>query len=300
MKGQTPGSSFLSALPETDTVIQAIQKASSFLKRYAIASPQRMAEELVAHTLDIPRLRLYAISHQKLTARRRLVLAHHIRRAIEKEPLQYITGTAGFMGYDFKSDSRALIPRPETERLVERVLACEAVWAYPRPRIADIGTGSGCIAVTLAKHRPQGAYAGVDTSSQAITLARENAERLDVQERVHWHVGNLLSPLQPQSLNVVVANLPYIPTAAWAQLEASVRDYEPQEALDGGATGLSYIQELIEITPAFLLDRGRLFLEIDAQQVGDVTTLMTANGFQDIHVIQDLTGRDRIIEGTLP
>ncbi len=201
---------------------------------------------------------------------------------------------------DFLCDRRALVPRPETEQLAEWVLAWAPLWARPKPVVADVGTGSGCLAVTLALERPAARVLATDTSSDALALARENAARHGVGGRLWFRQQDLLAGQPPASLDAVVSNPPYVATADWARCAATVRDFEPRAALDGGPDGLAVIRRLVRQARDALAPGGALFLEIGDRQAGAVRALLEAAGFADACVRRDHAGRDRLLRAVRP
>ncbi len=240
--------------------------------------------------LELPLRRAKTLAE---TPARRLL--EGVERLCAGEPLQYVLGESDFMGYSLKCDARALIPRPETEQLVAWMLASRNLWRMPLPLIADVGVGSGCIAVALALQRPDGHYLAIDVSAAALELARENAARHNVQERIVFQQGNLLAGVPAQSLDAIAANLPYVRSADWAQLEQVVRDYEPRLALDGGADGLLLIRRLVREAGLVLRREGLLFLEVGAGQGAEVARLLSEAGFDPVELRADLAGVPRLI-----
>ncbi len=218
------------------------------------------------------------------------------RRLEAGEPVQYILGTTDFLGRTFKTDSRALIPRPETELLVEQALA-EVARA---PAAADVGTGSGCIVISLALARPEGRYLATDISAAALELARENAQALGAADRIRFVRADGLNGVPAASLDLVVSNPPYVSTAEWEQLPRDIRDREPRAALDGGADGLAVIRRLLPAARAALRPGGALLMEIGEDQAERVLSLARSAGFADPAVRKDLAGHDRIFRGIRP
>jgi len=211
------------------------------------------------------------------------------------EPLAYVLGSADFYGRPFFCDRRALIPRPETEQLLDLLLKDRSLWRRPRPRIAEVGVGSGCLVVTAAIERPAGRYIGTDLSPGALALARRNAARHRMASRIRLVRRDLLAGIRPSSLAAVVSNLPYIPTAEWRRLERGVKDFEPRAALDGGADGLSLIRRLLPQAHRALEPGGRLFLEIGDRHGPAARALAAAAGFRDAETRPDLAGRTRFL-----
>ncbi|MCX7590051.1 MAG: peptide chain release factor N(5)-glutamine methyltransferase [Kiritimatiellae bacterium] len=281
------------------TLKRVLDAATGYLAGKGVEEPRLASELLAARLLRCKRLEL--VLKQDLVLEERLVEAMRrgIRRLAAGEPVQYVLGETEFMGHVFKVDSRALIPRPETELLVEEVLACKPLWATGRPRIVDVGTGCGCIVISLALARPQGVYAALDVSEKTLELARENALRLGVADRIGFFREELADFVEPGGVDAIVANLPYIPTAHIEKLPVHIREHEPRWALDGGPDGLLHISTLIGDATIALKPGGFLFLEIGHDQAERVHTLMHEGGFEQIVVTKDYAGHDRIVKGVL-
>jgi release factor glutamine methyltransferase len=281
------------------TVLHILKVGAEFLEGKGIENPRLVCELLLSRLLGCERLELYLKHEDVLSEKKLAAMRRGIKRAADGEPVQYILGETGFMESVFKVDRRALIPRPETEMLVQHVLTCESLWKTETPTIVDVGTGSGCIVLSLAEARPKAKYLAVDTSDEALALARENAETLKLSERVHFVKADLSDIVEPESIDAVVANLPYIPSADCDQLSPEVRDHEPRSALDGGQDGLDIIRDVVQDAGIVLKSGGMLFLEIGDDQGAAVISLMKESGFSDAAVKQDLNGRDRVVLGRL-
>lgn len=276
-------------------LIEVLQSGADYLAGKGVETPRLVMEHLMAHVLKCPRLQLYIRFEAPIPEDTLVVLRGGIKRLGAGEPLQYVVGDVEFMGHRFVTDKRALIPRPDTEPLVNAVLACEALWTLDKPVIVDVGTGSGCIVVSLALARPGADYRAVDRSEAALDLARDNAARLGVAAGIGFQSGDLLSGFGPQSLDAVVANLPYITTADCAGLPRHIREHEPLSALDGGADGLDLIRRLIGEARSALRPGGPIFLEIGFDQAARVVDTLRSGAFRDPVVCQDLGGRDRVV-----
>ncbi len=255
------------------TTLEVINAAASYLAKHDIESPRLNAEHLLAHSLGKKRLDLYLEFDRPLSETDRAPLRDLIRRRGEGHPLQHLIGTTEFHGHEFLTDSRALIPRPETEQLVE--LAKSKI-QNPKSKIADVGTGSGVIAITLALALPEAAIHATDLSTDALALARENAARLSASN-VTFHETDLL-PTGSERYDAIVANLPYIPATDIPALSREVQ-HDPTAALDGGPDGLDPIRRLIDSAPARLTPGGHLLLEIGHNQADRVIDLCLATGF---------------------
>ena len=211
-----------------------------------------------------------------------------VRRRAAGEPLAHVTGVAGFRHLTLRSDRRALIPRPETEGLVGLVLAC-----VPRGRVADVGTGSGCIALSLATEGAYDEVVGIDLSLDALRLAAEN--RRSTGGRVSLVQGNLCDALRPDSLDALVSNPPYLTAEEYAGLDLSVRDWEPELALAGGSDGLDVIARLLDTGVAVVRPGGWLALEIDCARAALCARRAGAAGWTDVAIHADLFGRERYL-----
>lgn len=278
------------------TVLDVIRWTAARFAERGIASPRLDAELIVAHVLSLPRVQLYVQFDRPLSATELPDIRALIKRRQAGESVAYLVGKKEFWGLEFAVDARVLVPRPDTETLVEEArVRLEGVEA---PRIADIGTGSGALAVTLAKLRPDATVFASDISAAALEIARGNAERLGVT--VTFLEGDLAAPLAAHApFSLIVANLPYIPSADLAALPPEVR-VEPVLALDGGADGLDLVRRLVDAAPALLAPGGALALEIGAGQAAATAALLVAAGFVDPRTRQDLAGIDRVVSGGRP
>ena len=287
------------------TVKQVLDGGERFLSGKAVENPRLACELLLSRLLGCKRLDLYLKFDSPLSEKYLDAMRRGVTRVGQGEPVQYILGQTEFMGHLIMVDRRALIPRPETEILVETVLQSEHLWkavtddASDRPLIVDVGTGSGCIAVALALGRQHGVYIGLDTSEEALGLARENARAHGLADRIAFAHGELADCVEPETISAIVSNPPYIPTGEYEQLPPHIRDHEPKAALEAGPRGLAIIDPLIQDAACALRDGGLLFLEVGAGQAQSVASLMTAAGFVDVVVKPDLADRDRVVHGRL-
>jgi release factor glutamine methyltransferase len=252
--------------------------------------PRLEAEILLAHVLGASRVALLAHPERTLTTNQLADYRTIVRHRASNYPLPYLTGRVEFYGLEFEVTPEVLIPRPETETLVDLALA-------RRPAtIVDVGTGSGCIAVALAVHLPQTTVCAIDLSPAALAVAGRNAERHGVADRVQLMVGDVLSP-RPGPADLIASNPPYISAGDCASLPVSIRDHEPRLALDGGPDGLATVQQLLAQAPAVLNARGAILIEIGADQ-GEAASSLARTYFPQaaIRVHPDLAGRDRVLE----
>jgi release factor glutamine methyltransferase len=272
--------------------IQYLEQLRQRFTTAGIDNAKRVAEELLAHILECKPLEIY-LPDRTLTDEKSEQLESAVRRIEKGEPLQYVIGHVNFWGLKIKCDPRALIPRPETELLVEEIL-CSGAWVNNPATVVDVGTGTGCIAVTLATQRPDANFKAVDISSDALELARENARVHGLEDRIFWMKNHLLDFFAPESADVIVANLPYIASAEWEKLSSSIRDFEPQTALDSGPSGMELISELATQARYVLVPGGLLFLEFGYDQGLAVRSCLERLGYTDIEIKHDLTDHDRI------
>jgi len=290
----------------TKTLGEIIKASTAFLTGRGVDEAQMVCEILAARLFSCKPLELIALHGHALDERKLDAMRRGIKRVADGEPVQYVVGQTGFMGYMFKTDRRALIPRQDTEVLVEMVLKCAPLWQAPvndtagkRPVVVDIGTGSGCIVITLAKAHPEGGYLGLDVSEDALALARENAAALGVSDHVIFACAELCDVVEPGMVDAVVSNPPYIATQDYEKLPRMIRDFEPRQALDGGTEGLDILEAVVQDASMALRPDGWLFLETGWDQAGRVKNLMEATGFAGVTVTQDLGGRDRVVSGHL-
>ena len=285
-------------MSETWTIRRVLTWTSQHFEKRKVDSPRLTAEVLLAFVLKTDRVRLYVdldrpLSKDELGAFRAL-----IERRMAGEPTQYLTGVREFYNRPFKVDARVLIPRPETELLVEAVL--QRLPKDAPSRVLDVCVGSGCIAISIAAERPQATVVATDLSPDACALARENAEALKVADRVSILQGSLFEPVPPDALfDVVVSNPPYIATAEIDTLSAEVRR-EPRMALDGGPDGLMLIRRVVEGARRHLVPGGLLAMEIGETQGAALVEVLRAAGYADARVEKDLERRDRMAFGTQP
>lgn len=263
------------------TTRSLLEWMSGYFQERAVESPRLVGEILLAHVLQCDRMRLYMEVDRPASADELSTLRGLVKRAGQHEPVQYLTGTQAFFSREFVVNSAVLIPRPSTESLVRRVLRLIEGW--PSPRVADIGTGSGAIAITVALEHPGVQVIATDVSDDALQVAQENARHLGAEESVAFRRGNLFEALSESAASdaglwdVVVSNPPYISDAEWKAVDRNVAEYEPTIALRGGADGLDYLRELIAHGHRYLNPGGWIVLEIAASQAEAVLDLALAN-----------------------
>ena len=279
-------------------IAQLIESLEFRLSASGVDNARRVAEELLAEIFQCKPLEIYTESVPRhTTTAEKLTLIKRLEPMVVRiengEPLQYVIGHVDFWGIPLQCDARALIPRPETELLVEEVLSSK-IWEHRPATVVDVGTGTGCIAITLARHRPDADFIAVDLSAQALSLARENARQHQLEDRILWLENSLLDGFAAESADAVVANLPYIATEDWKALSPSVRDYEPQSALESGPSGMELIKQLATQARYVLVPGGLLFLEFGFDQGSMVLHCLERLGYLNIQIRHDLAGHDRI------
>lgn len=282
------------------TVREAFRWASGRLRAAGVARAASEAERLVRLVLGWPRERLFGYPEAVMPPDAEARLEVLVARRAAGEPLQYLIGEQEFYGRAFRVTPAVLIPRPETEVLVESVLAAaDAMWPPDAALSAvDVGTGSGAIAVTLAAERPRWQVWAVDLSADALAVAQENAARHGVATRITFAHGSWLGPLRRtgRRVQVIVSNPPYIPTADIAGLQREVRDHEPRLALDGGADGLDAYRSLARELPDIVDRRAVVAVEVGAGQAEAVAGLFRATDlFSRITITPDLAGIPRVV-----
>jgi release factor glutamine methyltransferase len=275
------------------TVLELLQTTTAYFGKKGVEQPRLSIEHLLADSLGKKRIELYLEFDRSLSALELGPLREKVRRRAEGEPLQHLLGHWDFYGRTFKTDKRALIPRPETELLVETLLKEVANCGEPASRLVDVGTGSGVLAITLALERPELEVFALDLSEDALALARENAERLGVLDRVAFHRSDLLEGIEGP-FHWIVANLPYIPTSDLNRLQREVK-FDPGLALDGGKDGLTIIKRLIESVPGKIASNGMIALEIGQGQSQRVLGFLADQNYRDISIKKDYQGVERLL-----
>ncbi len=275
------------------TVLEIIKKTTEFFAGKGIESPRLNAELLIGHALGRKRMQLYLEFERPLAEVELEKIRPLVRRRALHEPVQYITGETDFYGLKLKVDRRALIPRPETEQLVEHVVAARA--SRPPTRILDLGTGSGAIALALAQAFPAVVVFAIDRSEEALTLARENAASANLTERVTFVLSDWYKTVPAERFDVVVSNPPYLTADETAQAAWEVRGFEPPQALISADEGLADLLTIIQGAAPFLVPGGLLALETGIAHHARLRTEMAAAGFSGIESKQDLAGRDRFV-----
>lgn len=272
------------------TVLEVLQRSTEFFKKRKIDNPRLNAEHLLAHSLGKKRIELYLEFERQLEESDLAPLRDLTRRRGEGEPLQHLLGTVEFCGHVFKIDKRALVPRPETEELVELL---KAKIANRASRIVDVGTGSGVIALSLAAAMPEAKMTAIDLSDDALSLAQANAAQLGLTNSIDFRKGDLLEGVS-ERFDLIVANLPYIAMQDRQSLSREVL-HDPEVALFGGERGDEIIRALITQAPAHLQPNGLLALEIGLNQSETLTQFLTEKNFHDIETKRDYQSLPRFL-----
>ncbi len=252
---------------------------------------------LLSHVLGCERIGLYMDLDRPVSELERAAFRDLVERAVSDEPVQYLVGEGHFYSMRFEVNREVLIPRPCTEMLVEHVVEhSKHVPGHKHAVIADIGTGSGCIGISIAKHLPDCHVVAVDISEGALGVARRNAERHGVMDRMEFRCGDLYEGVKGERFDFVVSNPPYISDAEWEDVEANVKDYEPEGATRGGEDGLAVLRPLIGGAREYLKEGGQLVVEIAASQGGVVKRLVEVNdGLREGRVLRDFEGHERML-----
>lgn len=276
------------------TILEILRWTTEFFREKQIDNPRLTAEVLLAHTLQKDRMYLYVHFDQPLHADERAGFRGLIKQRVQGIPTQYLVGKQEFWSLNFKVTPDVLIPRPETEHLVESAIKLSK--EFPNPAIVDIGTGSGIIAISLKKELPHATIHASDLSERALAIAKQNAAALlDGDNVITFHHGDLFAPLSGLTFDLIVSNPPYITANDYAGLAREVKDHEPKLALYAGEKGLDVYRRLISDAVIHLNPGGYMLVEIGYGQKEDVTAIFLESGF-DIHeVIPDYAGIDRVV-----
>ena len=279
------------------TIGEALHALTGRLRSAGQDDADSVAEMAVGHVLGVRPLDVHLRAREPLDPHAAHAVGRLAERLARHEPIQYVTGRAWFAGMAFEADARALIPRPETEMLLHELRDNPRLQRLPHPDLADVGTGSGIIAIALARAFPAARILALDSSADALDLARANARRHRVTGRITLRRGDLLAGLPPGSLDAVAANLPYVATADLQGLAPRVARFEPRSALDGGPDGLAVIRRLVPQAAAALRPGGLLAMEIGESQGPPVLALLRGHGFVEPTLRRDLAGHDRLVRG---
>jgi len=275
-------------------IAETLKNATEILQSSGIAEPRREANSLLAFALRKDKTFLIAHPEYELTADEKTDFQSFLERRAKREPFQYITGKQEFYGLDFIVTPDVLIPRPETEMIVENAL--EILKLRKGARFCEIGAGSGCISVSILHNVRTASAIGLDVSEKALEIAKKNAEKHRVSERLDLKISDVFSGLTDEKFDLIVSNPPYIPRRDIENLQAEVRDFEPLNALTDGGAGLSIIEKIITGAPKFLKPRGFLLMEIGFGQAEDVKQMFDAKIRQAVEILPDLQRIGRMVK----
>jgi release factor glutamine methyltransferase len=281
-------------MTEEWTVRRVLDWTTTHLKQHGSETPRLDAEILLAHARGCRRIELYTRFDEPLSDDERTVMRDLTKRRARSEPVAYLVGHREFFSLDFRVTPDVLIPRPDTETLVVELL--DAARAIEAPRILDLGTGSGCIAVAAAINCPSSRIAATDLSEKALAIARQNAEAHGMSDRIRFLQGDLFAPLsEVEQFDVIASNAPYIADSERDTLQNDVRSYEPHAALFAGPVGTEILFRIIDEAASHLGPGGWLILEISPEQAAPVRQRIESKGYQDVRVVKDAAGLLRVV-----
>ncbi len=276
-------------------ISDTLKIAAEILRQSGIAEPRREANSLLAFTLQKDKTFLIAYSEYELSGEEETRFRAFLRRRANREPFQYITGKQEFYGLDFEVTEDVLIPRPETELIVEN-----AIKLLPENgRFCEVGIGSGCISVSILHEVKTASAIGSDVSESALQIAGKNAETHNVFDRLELKISDVFDILQTEKFDLIVSNPPYISSKNIRNLQMEVRDFEPLSALTDGADGLSIIKKIIDDAPKFLKPQGFLLMEIGFGQADEVKKMFSPKIWQSVEILPDLQNIPRIVKANL-
>ncbi len=277
-------------------LLDILLQTSTFFANKGIENARLQAEILLADVLDMRRLDLYLEFELALTINEVDAYRAHVKQRLDGKPVQYITGESGFRELTLNVSQAVLIPRPETEIVVQAAL--DRLADLPSPRVLDLGCGSGAIALSIAREHPTAQITATDISPQALEVTQQNAERNSLAERLTLLCGDLFAPLPSAPFDAIISNPPYVCHNDIATLSPEVRDHEPHQALDGGADGLDFYRRIASESHAFLTPTGFLCLEAGDAQSSAVVSLLTDAGFSQTEIHPDLNDVPRVVLAT--
>ena len=268
--------------------------SQSQLAEAGVNSPRLDSEIILAHTLNLSRTDLWTQDKRVLSESEKKIAKKNVERRLNREPVSLIVGHQEFWSLDFVVDGNVLTPRPETELVIETALNCIS---SRNARILDLGTGSGALAVTMAKEVPECKVSAIDIDPNTLSIAKENAVRHGVADRIEFFCEDLIKSAWSGYFSIILSNPPYIKSADIKKIMPEVQNYEPEKALDGGITGLAFYRAIIPMAIDRLEENGFLILEIGHDQADEVTALLNNfSCYQNIKVIQDYSGYDRVVK----
>lgn len=278
-------------------VAETLKKVAEILRENGVAEPAREAASLLAFALGKDKTFLIAHSEYRLSGEEEALFRGFVRRRAAREPFQYITGVQEFYGLEFIVTPDVLIPRPETELIVEN--AIEILSRAENPIFCEVGVGSGCISAAILHELETARGVGLDVSENALSIARKNAEKHDVAERLKLIVSDVFARLSIKKFDLIVSNPPYISAEEMTTLQTEVRDFEPLTALTDGGDGFSIIKKIIENAPQYLNKNGFLLMEIGFGQAAKVSEMFDRELWREIEILPDLQGIARTVRAQI-
>ncbi len=279
------------------TLLESIELSAEYLKNNEIESPRLNAELLLANVLNCKRLELFLRFDQPLAEEEKNIYRTNLKRRAQNEPLQYIVGNTSFYGLEFSVNKSVLIPRPETEILVEQIINSHKNGQVKK--ILDIGHGSGCISITLAKYFPNAEVVGIDISTDAQEIAIKNAENLNILN-VQFEIADILNSISGKMFSdadIIVSNPPYVSKSEYETLQDEIIKYEPQIAVSDNGDGLLFYKRIVELCKNNMKKGAVLYFEIGAGQSNSVMEILEQNDFDEINIIADYANINRVISG---
>jgi len=279
------------------TVLHALNKSTDYLEQKGIESPRMNAELLLADVLNCKRLELYLMYDRPLTEKELTEYRDYLKRRSTFEPTQYIIGTVEFYGLEFKVSPVVLIPRPETEILVESVI--NSVHKEKKLQIMDIGSGSGNISIAIAINLPNADVTGIEISKPAILIAEENLKKYDCNQRVSFLNYDILNVNRDEltDFDFIVSNPPYVSKEDYGKIQKEILNYEPNIAITDFYDGFKFYRKIISLAAQILKPNGKLFLEIGQGQSKKINEIMKENNFKEVSIVQDYQKIDRVMYG---
>lgn len=275
-------------------ISKILKEAANILQISEVAEPRREANSLLAFALQKDQTFLIAYPEYELTEKEESYFLQLLTRRAEREPFQHITGKQEFYGLDFEVSKDVLIPRPETELIVEN--AIKILQNLENPRFCEVGVGSGCISISILHYIKTATAIGLDISEKALEIAKRNAEKHNVSNRLQLYISDVFSILNNEGFDLIASNPPYIPSEEIPNLQEEVKDFEPLNALTDGKDGLSIIEKIVTDSPKFLRENGYLLMEIGFNQSEKVKQMFSDQIWQSVEILPDLQGISRMVK----
>ncbi len=283
---------FGEAVEKKWTILEILNWIKDYFKEKELENPRLSAERILSQVLDYSRFDLYVHFEENVSEKHRAEIKQFVLRRGKGEPLQYVLGETEFYGYRIFVTQDVLIPRPETEYLVEKIIKENR----SLDSILELGTGSGCIAISLKNNFPKSAITAVDISDKALEIARKNAKENNIE--INFQISDIFDSIS-EKFDLIVSNPPYIPIHEYIELPSEIINYEPKLALQAEDNGLYFYKEIISNAKSYLNPNGKLYLEIGYNQGDSIKEIAKSNGFSEIEIVKDLNGFERILKAIL-